>query len=59
MFELYGKCDMCKRIVADDDYRKYTIKWDDEYFTHSTNILLCKSCARNFHENVMHCKWKD
>ena len=52
-------CDKCgKEITNFNEAKEYTVRWDSEYFNHSTKILLCKECAMDFHKNVLHCEWK-
>lgn len=53
-------CDKCgKEITNFNETREYTVRWEGEYLNHSTQILLCKECAINFHKNVLHCEWRD
>ena len=59
MIETKYYYDTCgKEITNFNEAKKYTVKWEDEYFTNSTKVLLCKECAMNFHKNVLHCRWE-
>lgn len=53
-------CNKCeKEIIHFNEAKEYTVKWDGAYIGHSTKILLCKDCAMNFHNNVLHCRWEE
>lgn len=50
-------CDKCEKEITDfNEAKEYIVKWESEYFDHSTQILLCKECVMNFHRNVLHCR---
>ncbi len=45
-------CDKCGKEVYNLylDAKKYTINWG-KYYNTETQILLCKKCAKEFHNN--------
>ena len=55
MIKQIAICDKCgKEMNPYTESNGITIKWDDEYFTHTTEIQLCDKCHKEFMRTYLH-----
>ena len=55
MIKTTAICDKCgKEMNPYTESNSVRIKWDDKYFTNSTEIQLCEKCYKEFMRTYLH-----